>query len=453
MAPASEACVQLSNELGPVSSLLRKKEVISPSRRAQGQRAVGWYVPGAIMCPCIVVHGRSEGRKETRVVQCDMYLFEVWQYRKTGELSVQLCAGDKGNGFNTCSWDLPYHMEQDGPMQPPSLTQALQTSLNSTCKAEQRVLSLQKQVDGRTRPWSEYLTDMKNAWLKEKDRYQKEMQRLDTELTKAVSGQDAARHALLHFFRIQEVEAPNEDENEGDQIVEDWKHESQDRGGAGAILPSTFESCHAGPGVNLIPTPSRPTQPFISETTLGLVQGCRALCRHLHDEAHERSHGLLIITLAAFLTATRDSSLTAHGRGAVVIEKPSQIFEDGPASRRRGLVNTVARFAPLSSQSAVPTRGSSVLADGRQTGVSHWETPLDTGATAISCFLQLRWCSGSMATSLAEAHPGHLDSSSELWASVQVNCILMKPLVYLQSLRGYGDYLRPCYLKLGCARE
>ena len=77
MAPASEACVQLSNELGPVSSLLRKKEVISPSRRAQGQRAVGWYVPGAIMCPCIVVHGRSEGRKETRVVQCDMYLFEV----------------------------------------------------------------------------------------------------------------------------------------------------------------------------------------------------------------------------------------------------------------------------------------------------------------------------------------------------------------------------------------
>ena len=120
------------------------------------------------------------------------------------------------------------------------------------------------------------------------------------------------------------------------------------------------------------------------------MQGCRALCRHLHDEAHERSHGLLIITLAAFLTATRDSSLTAHGRGAVVIEKPSQIFEDGPASRRRGLVNTVARFAPLSSQSAVPTRGSSVLADGRQTGVSHWETPLDTGATAISCFLQLR---------------------------------------------------------------
>ena len=119
-------------------------------------------------------------------------------------------------------------MEQDDPTQPPSLTQALQTSLNGTRKREQQVLSLQKQVDGHTRQRSEYVADMRNAWLKEKERKRKELQRLDTELTKAVSSQDAGRHALPHALRTLEVEAPNEDEHEGDQMVEGWKHEGHD---------------------------------------------------------------------------------------------------------------------------------------------------------------------------------------------------------------------------------
>ncbi|CAE7285274.1 unnamed protein product, partial [Symbiodinium sp. CCMP2456] len=87
-----------------------------------------------------------------------------------------------------------------GP-KPPSLQPSQPTTdgdlaPNMPRKAEQKVSSIEKQIQDKKKQWQTYLEDMKTAWLKESQRHAKALETLQDELVKATRAQDAARTEL-----------------------------------------------------------------------------------------------------------------------------------------------------------------------------------------------------------------------------------------------------------------
>ena len=118
----------------------------------------------------------------------------------------------------------------DQPQEPPSFGQRLQHSLNATKRAEQRVTSLQNSIKERKRQWATYQEEMKAAWIKEKNRCQRELERLDGELTKAFMLQEGARKDLLSVANQEEQQQqePAEDETAWQETLGSWQTSDSD---------------------------------------------------------------------------------------------------------------------------------------------------------------------------------------------------------------------------------
>ena len=90
-------------------------------------------------------------------------------------------------------WD----REQDEPEEEITFAQILQSSLNGTRKTEQKVNSINNAIAKRKDMWDLYVRDMKAAYKKEEARFNREMERLRSDLAKASQSQEEARAALL----------------------------------------------------------------------------------------------------------------------------------------------------------------------------------------------------------------------------------------------------------------
>ena len=136
--------------------------------------------------------------------------------------------------------------------EPPSFGQRLRHSLNTTRRAEQRVTSLQNSIKERKRQWATYQEDMKAAWLKKKARCQRELDRLDGELSKAYVLQENARKDLLHVAnREDQPPAPVEGEAAWNELLGSWQTVESD---SAAVLQRAMSATgHAAPARHTIP--------------------------------------------------------------------------------------------------------------------------------------------------------------------------------------------------------
>ena len=148
------------------------------------------------------------------------------------------------------------HRNQDSEApEPPSFTQALQGSLNSTRKTEQRVVTIQHSLEKRQQLWELYVRDMKEALKKEQGRFSRDMEKLRADLDQAMQNQEGARAELLRVAslagRAPEVPAPD---TTVDRMFDAWQTEMVEDD-AQAILRRAMESSagqFAGPPPGLV---------------------------------------------------------------------------------------------------------------------------------------------------------------------------------------------------------
>jgi len=140
----------------------------------------------------------------------------------------------------------------------PSLVNMFQSAINYTRKMEQRVVSVSKNKTERAALWRKYEADMKLTYAKEFSRFQKDMERIEADLTKALADQEEARQALLRAHSGQPPPAKAEEERV-DRMFAEWRQgEMSDAQGvlhraiaAQTTVPPTRGPGHAGPGMDL----------------------------------------------------------------------------------------------------------------------------------------------------------------------------------------------------------
>ena len=103
--------------------------------------------------------------------------------------------------------------------EPAGLTQLLQTSLNGTRKAEQRVISLTEALANREKLWLQYEKDLKAAYQREFARFTKDIEKLKDDLQKAKAAQAGARADLLRTFQGHQEPAAAIEDPMADVIV------------------------------------------------------------------------------------------------------------------------------------------------------------------------------------------------------------------------------------------
>ena len=111
-----------------------------------------------------------------------------------------------------------------------SVTSTLQAALNSTRKAEQRVHSLTNAIERRTGLWAEYERDLRAAYRKEHQRFQKDMEKLRDDMQKAVATQAGTRADLLRVFQygLRPLEETAEADRAYDRIMAEGRAEAND---------------------------------------------------------------------------------------------------------------------------------------------------------------------------------------------------------------------------------
>ncbi|OLP90022.1 Nipped-B-like protein B [Symbiodinium microadriaticum] len=117
------------------------------------------------------------------------------------ERSVVLPQG--GPGYSKSSGKNGWKLGREADLEVPEaggLTQALQTSLNGTRKAEQRVIALTAALGKREELWSQYERDIAAAYKKEHARFLRDMARIRDDLQKATVVQAESRQELVRVF-------------------------------------------------------------------------------------------------------------------------------------------------------------------------------------------------------------------------------------------------------------
>ena len=110
--------------------------------------------------------------------------------------------------------------------EPAGLTQLLQTSLNGTRKAEQRVISLTEALANREKLWLQYEKDLKAAYQREFARFTKDIEKLKDDLQKAKAAQAGARADLLRTFQGHQEPAAAIEDPMADVMLEQWRGEA-----------------------------------------------------------------------------------------------------------------------------------------------------------------------------------------------------------------------------------
>ena len=117
-----------------------------------------------------------------------------------------------------------------------SLVGVMQEGLNATRKAEQRVRHLSQQKLKRESQWSMYLEALRKSYLKEHDKYGKEMARLNEELQVALLAQDEARAMLRTLHTRERPESQEAVPDLWEQMTSAWQQERREELDAAAVL-------------------------------------------------------------------------------------------------------------------------------------------------------------------------------------------------------------------------
>ena len=151
--------------------------------------------------------------------------------------------------FPAYDQDRPGSSWQDKDERPAPLTfsNLLQQRLNLTRKAEQKVVSVGRTIEERKAQWKAYEAKMKRAFLKEQQRCQQELERLNVELAKALEGQEQARADLVAVHSNFQEPAPV---NAGEQLwtatLAGWRADGPDME-AEALLQRALAARAGGP--------------------------------------------------------------------------------------------------------------------------------------------------------------------------------------------------------------
>ena len=126
------------------------------------------------------------------------------------------------------------------------LTQAIQTSLNGTRKAEQRVSSLSAALSRREQLWAMYEKDMAAAYKKEHARFLRDMAKIREDLQKATVAQADARKELMQVFHTGGTVQEPEPDVDVVGMMRAWRaHPAGDD--ADSILQRAARAMGAGP--------------------------------------------------------------------------------------------------------------------------------------------------------------------------------------------------------------
>ena len=104
---------------------------------------------------------------------------------------------------------------------------SLQALLNAARKAEQRVSRIQAAVEKAKVQWADWQQDMRSSWLKEKERFHRDQDRLQQELAEAMAAQQLARVEVQRGFVPREEPKPDS-EDEWSALTASWEQEAED---------------------------------------------------------------------------------------------------------------------------------------------------------------------------------------------------------------------------------
>ena len=171
---------------------------------------------------------------------------EKWGYWR-GSYSAYSPRGPRFPPYDG-SRQVPWRETTEDTTEPPSFLQSLQSHLNQTRKAEQRVASLGNALIKRKELWEQYTRDMKAALKKEHQRYLRDVERLQSDHQKAQVAQEEARRALMQGYHGQL--APPASTHTTDQqygsLMDVWMQE-EDGSEATAVLQRAFSATCRGP--------------------------------------------------------------------------------------------------------------------------------------------------------------------------------------------------------------
>ena len=167
----------------------------------------------------------------------------------------------------------------------PSYVHMIQTSLNATRKAEMRVTTLERNLKDKKAQWVQYQEELKEAWIKESQRYERDVARMQEELEGAMKMQDAAREELrgVHHAAVHGSVPVRQEEDHGDTweaMMAEWRsscaagtpEEVLRRamaagGGMPSMVPQTLPHFGPPPGFGVGPMMGMPSNPPVPMDT------------------------------------------------------------------------------------------------------------------------------------------------------------------------------------------
>eukprot|EP00439_Symbiodinium_sp_Y106_P016134 s5090_g2.t1 len=117
-----------------------------------------------------------------------------------------------------------------------SLVGIIQEGLNATRKAEQKVRSLSQQKQKREGQWNAYLDALRRSYLKEHDKYGKEMARINEDLQAALQAQEDARAMLRTLHTRDQPDAQAVAPDAWEKMTSAWQRERHEEQDSAAVL-------------------------------------------------------------------------------------------------------------------------------------------------------------------------------------------------------------------------
>ncbi|CAE7727756.1 unnamed protein product [Symbiodinium sp. CCMP2592] len=118
------------------------------------------------------------------------------------------------------------------PMGPSdTLVPEIQELLNVTRKAEQRVRQLQQAKEKKIQSWDRYMQEMQKSWMEEKQRYTKNIEKIEDDLEKALVAQATARQQLVESVPkagVKEAATDRSANDEWDAMMNQWEKEQSE---------------------------------------------------------------------------------------------------------------------------------------------------------------------------------------------------------------------------------
>ncbi|OLP99497.1 hypothetical protein AK812_SmicGene17930 [Symbiodinium microadriaticum] len=254
-----------------------------------------------------------------------------------------------------------WEREHDEPAEEATFAQVLQSSLNGTRKTEQKVIAINSAIAKRKEMWDLYVRDMKAAFKKEETRFNREMERLRSDLTKASQSQEEARVALLRVaadaatFGSAGSAGDVAMGNSGvDQIFDSWRADGDDFD-ARALLQRALEANSAARPAGPPPGLAAPHGPDLQATMTA-----RAMQHQFFGEGHpggaptgpvEATSGPVTHTAPS---GDAGGGSTAYASG-VAAREPYLTSPGHPGGRTHGpAVSPSARDSPYPEPSGLP---------------------------------------------------------------------------------------------------